>query len=195
MVPMRMASIGGFNGPRGSLFHGSATDSFRLGSPSHPGQASLGDAGQEIYAEAKKQVAVFDSLVERTRRLANKQSRESIIEEFGLAEPANKDKAFYERNATAGNIAQAESYTPVNTYIFTGPGPAKNRPGRLKSWNSEFKDAVKYSEDTYGSLPEPVVIERVTTTTVSETPGWVLPVTIGAVGIAALAAFGVFGGK
>jgi hypothetical protein len=192
---MRMASIGGFNGPRGSLFHGSATDSFRLGSPANPTQTTLGASGQTTYDEAKKQVAIYDSLMGRTKRIANKQSREAIVVEFGLAEPDNKDKSLYMRNATAGNIAQAESYTPVNYYIFEGSGPAKNRPGKLKSFNSDFSAAVKYAEDTYGSLPEPVVIERVTTTTVSETPGWVLPVTIGAVGIAALAAFGVFSGK
>lgn len=196
MIPLRVAAIGGFNGPRGSLFHGSATDSFRLGSPSNPAQASMGASGQSIYEEAKKQVAIFDDLVERTKRIANKQSRESIIDEIGLTEPDNKDKGLYARNVTAYEITKADSYTPINYYIFEGPGPAKNRPGRLRDWNSDFKDLVKYAEDTYGSLPEPQVIER--TTTISEVPGWVMPVAIGAVAVAAvgaLAAFGVFKGK
>lgn len=189
MIPLRMASIGGFSGPRGSLFHGSATDSFRLAGPA-TGPVLGQSSGQAIYVEAKKQLAIFDNLVERTKRLANNQSREEIVNEFGLTEPDNKDKGLYARNVVAQEIAKAESYTPINYYIFEGPGPAKNRPGRLRDWNSDFKAAVKYSEETYGSLPEAQVIER--TTTLSQVPGWVMPVTIGAVAVAALAVFGVF---
>lgn len=192
MVPLRMATISGFSGPRGSLFHGSATNVFGLGA-STPGRPMLGQTGQEIYALAKKELAQFDSLVERTKRLANQASREAIIEEFGLTEPDNKEKALYARNVVASDLAKAESYTPVNYDIYYAPGPAKNRPGRLEDWNDSFRDEVKDSERTYGILPEPVIIERMSTTTVSETPAWVLPVTIGAIGVAALAAFGAFG--
>lgn len=194
MIPLRIASIGGFNGPRGSMFHGSATDSFRLGSPANPVQTKLGaSTGQSIYADGQKQIAIFDSLVERTKRIANKTAREEVIDMYGLAEPDNKDKALYMRNATAYSLSQADSYTPVNYMVFEGPGPDKNRPRKLGEFNSDFSKAVKYAEDTYGSLPEPQVIER--TTTISQVPGWVMPVTIGAVAVAALAAFGVFSGK
>lgn len=193
MVPLRIASIGGFNGPRGSMFHGSATDSFRLGSPTMPTSATLGASGQSIYEDGKKQIAIFDTLVERTKRIANKTAREQLIDTYGLSEPDNKDKALYMRNATASSVAQADAYTPINYYIFEGPGPAKNRPRKLGEFNTDFAKDVKYAEDTYGSLPEPVVIER--TTTVSETPAWVMPVAIGAVALAGLAAFGVFSGK
>lgn len=189
MVPMQMASIGGFNGPRGSLFHGSATDSFRMGSPA----LGANMVGQERYNEARKQLATFDSLVERAKRIANKQAREDVINTFGLSQPDNKDKALYMRNAVAYDLSNAESYTPINYDIYTSPGPAKSRPAKLKDFNSDFESAVKYAETTYGSLPEPVVIER--TTTINQTPGWVLPVTIGAVAIAGLAVFGVFSKK
>lgn len=194
MIPLRMASIGGFNGPRGSLFHGSATDSFRLGSPSNPAQASLGaPTGQSIYEEGKRQIANFDALVERTKRVANKTAREQLIDTYGLSEPDNKDKALYMRNATAYSVSQADSYTPINYMVFEGPGPAKNRPRKLGEFNTDFAKDVKYAEDTYGSLPEPQVIEK--TTTISQVPGWVMPVTIGALAVAGLAAFGVFSGK
>lgn len=193
MVPIQMATISGFNGPRGSLFHGSATNVFGLGSTTAPHQ--LGVTAQELYTEAQKQLAVFDNLFERTKRLANTASRTAIIEEFGLTEPANKEKALYARNVVAQDIARAESFTPPNYDIYYAPGPTKNRPGRLRDWNSSFKDAVKYSEDTYGVLPEPIVIERTTMETVSQTPAWVTPVVAGALGIGLLAALGVFGGK
>lgn len=194
MIPMRMASIGGFSSSRGSLFHVSATDSFHLGSPSMSPTAGLGaDTAQGLYEEAKKQIATFDSLLERTKRIGNKAAREQIISDFGLDAPTNNDKALYMRNATAFDVTRADSYTPINYLVFTGPGPSKNRPRKLREFNKDFSAAVKNAEDTYGSLPEPVVIER--TTTVSQTPGWVVPVAIGALAVAGLAAFGVFSGK
>jgi len=201
MIPLRMASIGGFSSSRGSMFHVSATDSFNLGSPAMPSSAVvaaqpfLGQSaeGQDIYNEGKKQIAIYDDLVERTKRIANKTVRDQIIADYGLTEPANKDKSLYMRNATANSIAKADSYTPVNYRIFVGPGPDKNRPRKLAEWNDDFASAVKEAEVTYGTLPEPVVIEH--TTTLSQTPAWVLPVTIGALAIAGLAAFGVFSGK
>lgn len=194
MIPLRMASIGGFNGPRGTMFHGSATDSFSVG------RISLGEAGLGVnttglarYTLAKDELSKYDSLVERVKRIGNKAAREQIIDDYGLSEPDNKDKSLYARNVVASDLANAESYTPINYDIYTAPGPAKNRPGRLKDWNSDFSKDVKYAEDTYGILPEPQVIER--TTTVSQVPGWVMPVTIGALAVAGLAAFGVFSKK
>lgn len=197
MIPLRVAAISGFNGPRGSLFHESAVDSFRLGSSSFARGAALGQTGQELYAMAKRELAEFDNYVERTKRLANAASRNAIIEKYGLTEPANKEKALYARNVVAQDIARAESYSPPNYDIYYAPGPTKNRPGRLEDWNHDFRDDVKYSEATYGSLPEPVVIERMQTVTETQTavPGWVTPVVLGALGIGALAALGVFGGK
>ncbi len=194
MIPLRMAPIGGFSNTRGNMFHVSATDSFRLGSPAMPQTAALGQSdGQDVYNEGKKQLAIFDDLVARTQRIANKTVRDQIISDFGLAEPNNKDKALYMRNATAQSLAKADSYTPINYRVFTGPGPDKNRPRKLGEFNADFAAAVKDAEVTYGSLPEPVVIQS--TTTVSQVPAWVMPVTIGALAIAGLAAFGVFSNK
>jgi len=194
MIPLRMASIGGFNGPRGTMFHGSATDSFSVGRISL-GESDLGvnTTGLARYELAKKELAQYDSLVERVKRIGNKAAREQIIDTYGLSEPDNKDKSLYARNVVASDLANAESYTPINYDIYTAPGPAKNRPGRLQDWNSSFAKDVKYAEDTYGILPEPQVIER--TTTVSQVPAWVMPVTIGALAVAGLAALGVFSKK
>lgn len=190
MVPMRMASVGGFTGPRGSLFHGSATDTFQLGEAS---PRFLGASGQSLYALAQQQVAIFDSLLERTKRIANKQAREAVVEEFGLADPSNKDKSYYMRNAAAGDIAYAESFTPINYESYEKPGPTKSRPGKLKDFNGDFSAVVKNAEDSYGILPAPQVIESIKTVNVSSIPGWVPVVVVGAVGVAVLSALGVFG--
>lgn len=192
MIPLRMASIAGFNGPRGSLFHGSATNVFGQSTPSL-GTPTLGQSqGLNIYTDAKKQVARFDTLVERTRRLANQAVRDEIIHDYGLTDPGDKDKAQYARDAVAYDISRAESFTPPNYYIYEASGPAKNRPGRLREWNSSFNDAVEAAERTYGILPQPVVIERVVTVPGDAATSPLIPVVlVGALGIAALAIFDV----
>lgn len=193
LVPV---SLAGSNGPRGSLFSSSVSDTFGFSGAPRSASPSLGQTkGENIYREAKEEVAEFDSLVTRTARIANKTAREELIRDFGLTDPSNKDKAQYMRDATAYNIRQAESYTPVNTYIFEASGPAKNRPAKLEDYNNDFQEAVKYAEDTYGILPEPVVIERVVTVPgAAEGGGWVIPAVVGGgLAIGALALLGVFG--
>lgn len=191
MVPIRMASISGFNGPRGSLFHGSATNTFGLGAP-RPVMGKTRTA-PEWYAYAGSEINQYDGLLLQARKIANKASREGLIKDY-YGDPSDSDSAIYRRNSVAANKAEAEAYTPINYYIYD-KSTVQGRVEKLNTWNKDFGAAVKYAEDTYGSLPEPVVIERIMTSTVSETPAWVLPVTIGAIGIALLAAFGVFGRK
>jgi hypothetical protein len=194
MIPLRMASIGGFNGPRGSIFQGHVSNSFGQGASM--GDASMGQSqGQDLYNEGKRQLALYDNLYSRVQRIANKTVRDDIIRTYGLTEPGNKDKSLYAREVVAGDINKADSYSPPNYYIYEAPGPTRNRPGRLADFNSSFKRDVEQAEITYGILPEPVVIERTTTQTVSEVPTWVMPVTIGAIAVAGLAALGVFSGK
>src|SRR5262245_51210888 len=109
LVPV---SLAGSNGPRGSLFSSSVSDTFGFGAGGYLGDHDLGQAtGQSLYNQAKQEVARFDSLVSRTARIAYKTLRDEIISRFGLSEPDNKDKARYMREATAYNIRQAESFT------------------------------------------------------------------------------------
>lgn len=161
MYDLRPVAIG----QRGSLFAAGVNDPF-----GHALGSSLGQAGQSIYQNAKDQVKRFDSLVERTKKIAVKQVREQIADEFGLGEPGNKDKARYMREATAYDIGQAESFTPVNYYVFEAPGPAKHRPGNLQGFNNDFQKRVEQAESTYGILPEPQVIEKIV-----EVPGATAP--------------------
>lgn len=186
---VRPVSISGANGSRATMFASGLGDFFRAPSARSPflGQTT----GQGIYDNAKEQIRRFDSFVERTKKLANKQSRERIADDFGLGEPNNKDKAFYERNATAGNVAEADSYTPPNYYIFEVSGPAKNRPARLQDWNHEFKRAVEDAETTWGILPEPQIIERMVLVPGAATMSPLVPVLVtGGLVVVGLALFG-----
>lgn len=186
MLPIRPAVLSGYTGPRTSMFAGSAGDMFRLGS-------GLGRSDSEWYREAKEEVAEFDDLKARTSRIANKPVREQIAQEY-IGNAGDEDSGQYRRNSVASNVAEAEQYTPVNTLVF-GQARVQNRVQKLKDINSGFKADVLAAEATWGSLPTAQVIESVKTIETSSVPGWVAPVVIGAIGIAALSAFGVFGGK
>jgi hypothetical protein len=168
------------------MFAAGAGDLFSLGS-------SLGRSDSEWYREAKEEVAEFDDLAARTSRIANKPVREQIAKDF-MGNPSDENSGTYRRNSVATNITEAEQYTPVNTLVF-GQARVQNRVQKLKDINSGFKAEVMAAETTWGSLPSAQVIESVKTVQTSTVPGWVAPVVIGAIGVAALSAFGVFGGK
>lgn len=181
METIRMVAISG----RGnSLFANRMGDVWSQGSP------FLGQ-GEDIYTRAKAAVARWDSLTDILRRIANKQVREDLAAKYGLTDPNNKDKGQYERDRVRDDIGLAESYTPINYRVFVGPGPAKNRPARLEAWNHDLSDDVVAAEQEYGLLPEPQIITKTITQTISQLPGWVLPVGAGVVGLGLLGAFGV----
>lgn len=187
MHAIRLAAISGANGVRTSMFSGAAVQAFSMAGP----RPSLGQAspGSQTYAQAKAELAKFAALVDRTKKIANQTVRDQIIDQFGLADPANKDKAQYMHDAVAYNMHEVESYTPPNYLIYETPGPATNRVSDLASFNKDFDAAVTNAEVTYGILPAPVTITKIV-----QAPGSnVVPyLVIGAVAVAALAALGIF---
>lgn len=187
MVPIRVAVLSGYAGPRTSMFAGSAGDVFSMGSK------GLGKTAESWYNDAKEEVAQYDDLVVRARKIANKQVREEIGSEY-IGNVGNTDSGMYRRNSVVSNIAQAEAYTPVNDLVFNS-SQQQNRVSKLKDINSDFKDAVVEAELAWGSLPDPQVIESIKTVQVSTTPGWVPVVLIGAAGVAAFAVFKLLSGK
>jgi hypothetical protein len=196
MHQLGIAAIAG-NRTRPSMFTMNAVDTFN---PSMMGGYSMGQTGQQIYARAKAAIATFDALVGRTAKIANKSARQQVIDTYGLSESGNKDKALYMRNAVAGNVGEVESYTPPNYLIYeTRKGPDAGRVDKLEAFNRNFASDVKTAEDTYGILPEPVVIEKLVMVAgepaASTMPGWVLPVGVVVVGVGIAAAFGVFSKK
>lgn len=119
----------------------------------------LGQTEQQWFARAKAAVVKYDSLVGRARRIASPPYRESILARYG-GDPNDQASAVYRRNSVAYNVAEAESYTPVNYLVFQ-PDRVRNRVEKLEDWNRNFEAEVVAAESSYGVLPEPVVVERV----------------------------------
>jgi hypothetical protein len=199
LMPVAISSP---HGSRSAMFGGSVGNFFSLGAqmpqyqPAYappPARYYMGQTAQDYYNRARPEIQKFDTLVERTKRIAGKNARDTVIADYGLTEAANKDKALYMRNALASDVAGAEKYSPVAYEEgFPSRGPSRGRVDKLRSFNSDFEGAVKAAEDMYGILPEPVVIER-TVEVPGAAPSIVPYVVIGGLGIAALFALGVFG--
>jgi len=191
MYNLGMVMIGSSGGgSRGSLFSGNIGDNFNAGLAGPIPHPYLGQAQQE-YADARAAVALFDQLVERTKRIANQTAREKIADTYGLTDPTNQDKAQYTRNGVATMIAHANSYTPTN-YDEFGVREGINRVNRLKSFNKDFGTDVAQAEATYGILPEPQVITKVVQAPGGEATNYIIPAVVVGGGLAAMAALGVF---
>lgn len=141
-------------------------------------QKGLGQNEQQWFARAKAAVAEYDELWARTQQIANKTYREQIAAKYHPS-ANNQEGALYRRNSVAYNIAQAESYTPVN-YLVYNDGQQQNRVSKLEEFNRGFRKDVEFGEKEYGILPEPAVIERTTTIVSPQTPAWVIPAAVGA---------------
>ena len=148
-------------------------------------------------APAQAAIQVFDNLVGRTARIANKTVRDQVVADFGLADPGNKDKAMYMRQALASDVANADKYTPVAyEQGFPAMGPSRGRVTKLQNFNSDFKSAVQDAEVTYGILPEPVVITQYLPGQTTSAPiNWTIPVVVGGGALVVAALLGAFSKK
>lgn len=175
-------------GPRmGSSMFQAAPFSANLGRTE---KKQLGQVDQQWFARAKAAVAAYDELWARAQLVANKSYREQLTAKYHT-KPEDSDGALYRRNSVAYNISQAESYTPVNYRVYA-ESQQQNRVSKLEDWVKDLRKDVEYGEKEYGILPAPEIIERVTTLTKTEVPGWVLPAGIG-LGVLIIGAL-LFGG-
>lgn len=188
MYNVSMAIISGGSGMRSNFFSSHMGDVFGRGQGAQMGR-SLGQTGVGTYTQVKADIARWDSLVERLRRVANQSARDQIATQFGINNPANKDKGQYLRDRSAYHVSQAESSTPINYDIFAPntPGPAPKDAADLESFLGDFQTAVQNAEGTYGLLAAPQTI----TNYVNTTPTWVLPVAVGVGALGLLALLGV----
>lgn len=150
----------------------------RTNQQSNGQQQQLGQTDVQWFSRAKAAVALYDELWARTQQIANKTYREELASKYHTT-PDDRDGALYRRNSVAYNISQAESYTPVNYLVFQSQ--QQNRVSKLEAWNKDFREDVEHGITEYGLLPEPQVIEKVTTRvqTQTETPEWLLPAGLG----------------
>lgn len=186
-LALRPVAISGASGPRSSIFSLGVNDVFRAG----PRLGQVTD--QEWYNEARREVAKYDALVERLRRVAGRQAREDLAARW-VGSPSDPGSGLYRRNSVADDIALAESYTPVNYLVF-GLERRRGRVRELDDVNDGFEAAVRSAEATWGSA-EPQVVERLV-----YVPGEAAPTSplvpilvVSAVGLGVLAALGAFGG-
>lgn len=194
MYDLGMVMIGGSGTSiRPSLFGSSVVDNFGAGLAG----PVLGQNAQQFYVNAKNAIAKYDQIIERVKRIANKTIRDQIVADYGLTEPANKDKSLYMRNALASDVANAEKFTPIAYEEgFPTHGPARGRVTKLNDFTSDFESAVKDAEVTYGILPEPQIIERLVNVPGASTGGtnWTIPLVVAGGGIAVAALLGAFSG-
>lgn len=197
-IAMRPVLIAGANGARSSVFSGGVNDVFSMG-VARPGWAparpTLGQStDQQWFEEAKQQVGKYDTLVDRLRKIANKQVREQMAQTF-MGDPANPDSGLYRRNSVASDVAEAESFTPVNYFVY-GVSRRRNRVTKLREITHDMNEDVRNAEATWGSLPAPQIIERVVEVQVPGEATPIVPILIGgAAVVGVLALLGVFGGQ
>lgn len=184
MLPLQMTPISAPMG-RPSLF-GYSVEQSRGFHPTLSSSYSLGQTPSEWYRRAKESVAKFDALVNRMNRIANKTERQYIQEWVGS--PSTQDSPAYRRNSVQSDITgDVERYTPPNVDAYQ-VSRRTSRIGKLEDVNQDFESSVANAEAVYGILPPDQVITQDRLVTQTETPGWVLPVAVGAgaLGIAAL---------
>lgn len=178
MVPLRMAMVSASHGSRAGMFQASPNDVFgapKLGQSTDDGKAWY-DRGRGIAAE-------YDALIVRVRKIANQQAREELLKEY-YGNPANFDSVSAMHGRLVGNIKEAESFIPVNYDVFRR-SDVQSRVRKINDWNYDLKKDVEYAELTYGSLPDPQIIEI--SKLVSQVPTWV-PYALGGAAIVAVGA-------
>jgi|FLYN01.1.fsa_nt_gi hypothetical protein len=193
MYAIRQVAISGANGPRPPVFASGMNDFFGGWAPAVAGPYLGQRTGERWYNEAKEEIAEYDNLLLRARKIANKEVREQIVARY-TGDPADPESALYRRNSVEANVREAEAYTPVNFLIFE-QSRVQNRVEKLKDWNEDFKRDVETAERTWGTLPEPVVVERVVERPVPAEAGMSPLLTVALVGgviVGGLALLGVF---
>jgi thiamine pyrophosphate-dependent acetolactate synthase large subunit-like protein len=179
----RMAPISG-NGFRPSLFNVSVAQTRTFHPTLAGGQqqgAWLGQTPSDWYQRAKTALPRFDELLARTAKIANQTERNRVLDWVGKA--STQDSPAYRYASVKSDLQQdVEAYTPPNVNAYQVER-RQNRVEKLENYNKEFAAMVSNAETVYGRLPEPVVIERekiVSQQVGGGTPGWVLPVAVGA---------------
>lgn len=177
------------NGQKQSLFSTSLADS--LGFHSSLGSVGMGQRTPERwYSEAREEVVEYDDLLMRARKIANRQVAAALADRY-TTEPI-----VHRRDTVARQVSLSDQTTGPTKYENFRRADVIGDVQELKDYNSDFKDDVQSAELTYGSVPEPIVIERERVVTVpgapAPTPNWVLPAVLVGGGIAVAALLGVF---
>jgi hypothetical protein len=192
MRQIQLTPISG-NFGRPSLF-GYSVEQSRSFHPTLSGSFRLGQTPTDWYRRAKESLVKFDSLISRMNRIAN-QTERKVVQDW-VGSPSTEGTPAYRRRSVESDLTQdVEAYTPPNVNAYQVERRT-NRIAKLEDINADFESRVANAEVVYGILPPDQVITQERLVTQTQTPGWVLPVAIGAgtLGIAALVTI-LSGGK
>lgn len=170
MIQMRPMMISA-TGARTPVFAPVATDIFK---PGLSGTIRLGQTPEEWYRRAKAALSKFEDLKMRVAKIANKQERERLGTWLGSA--SVEDTPAYRYASVASDLADVERFTPP-AYQDYQVERRRTRITKLEDMNRELSTMVSTAEQSYGKLPEPVIVQ----TMVRTEPGidWKLPALIG----------------
>lgn len=161
----------------GPTFFGFAADQNRSFQTAMRGNArfKLGATPEQWYQRAKVAVANFDTLFERLKRIAGPVERNRILAWVGTA---STDGTPAERYASVkSDLAQdVEAFTPPNVNAYQ-IDRRTNRIEKLEAFNSQFSELLSTAERNFGTLPDPVVIDR--TVLQPAKTNWTLPLLVG----------------
>lgn len=157
---------------RTSIFAPVAVDVFK---PGLSGTVRLSQAPEEWHQRAKTALAKFEDLRMRVAKVANKQERERLGIWIGSASVG--DTPAYRYASVASDLADVEKFTPP-AYQDYQVERRRTRIVKLEEMNRDLGTMVSSSEQAYGRLPEPVIVQTLVPT---EAPGidWKLPVFVG----------------
>lgn len=175
------------NGLRPSFFGGTA-DKARSFHPTLGRNTWMGDAPTpaDWYLRATKAIAAFDDLLSRTAKISEQATREGILNWVGRAN-ISETPAYKYAALKADLDLNVNNFTPPNTNAFLVAGRQK-LVEILEAANQIFEGQVLSAENAFGSLAQPVVIDRDKILSRSDASKWILPVIVGvaAVGVAAV---------
>lgn len=186
MIDMiNMVPVSG-NGWRPSLFGGNV-DKTRSFHPTLGRHAWLGETTPaDWYLRSVQALKKFDDLLARTGRIAYQTAREEILGWVGRAAVSDTPAWNYAvlRRDMDLNV---ENFTPPNVNAFQVAGRQK-LVENLETVNKTFESRVQNGEEAFGTLAQPVVIDREKIVGMSNSSKWVLPIIVGvaAIGVAAV---------
>ena len=159
--PLQMTVISGNGAPKPSFFSASVADSAgfhpQLASPVR--RFSIGQSLMEWYDKAKKAIALFDDLLNRTAKIANKTEREAVLAWIGTA--ADTSSPAYRYATVKSDLSDVEKTTPLSEGVKQYETSRRtNRIEKLEDFNSTFKAKVTNALNVFGALPAPVIINK-----------------------------------
>lgn len=183
-MQLQITPISGSVG-RPSLF-GFSVEQSRSFHPTLAGNYWIGQTPTDWYRRAKEALAKYDVLIGKMNVIANEAERKAIQGWVGTGSQEGTI-AFRQKNVVSDLKEQVEAFTPPNVSAYQVARRTEEIE-KLENLLQTFEAKVQNAMVVYGTLPPDKAITQEQLIAQSQTPGWVVPLAIGAgaLGIAAL---------